>query len=367
VEAVQVRLLAGACGVALTGLIAPDLQAAKLIEFGWDEPDTGFMRQHIREMEQTPFDGCVFHLTYTKEDGKSGNFTWECWGEEAFSREQLWHAVDDLRTLDSETFTENFLRFNVTPGNVDWFDDFSAILSNARLAAEIARAARCPGILFDIEQYNSQLFSYQAMRDKDAKSFDEYAAQVRKRGAEVMEAFQEPFPDMTVFLTFGYCLPWYQAGSREKLPEASYGLLAPFFDGMLEAANEGVTFVDGHEASYPYQERAQFETARRVMTQDLLPLVADPETYLQHLSVAFGVWMDCNWRNVGWATGPFAGNHFLPMQLKQSVEAALELCDEYVWLYSETPRWWSAEGPQKLPRAYVRAVRTAKEEARGGN
>src|SRR5689334_1414081 len=33
----------------------------RLIEFGWDEPDTAFMKKHIGEMEKTPFDGCVFH------------------------------------------------------------------------------------------------------------------------------------------------------------------------------------------------------------------------------------------------------------------------------------------------------------------
>ena len=359
--------LAGACGAALVHLAPAESMAARLIEFGWDEPDTAFMRDHIREMEQTPFDGCVFHLSYTKEDDTKSNFTWECWGERAFTREQLWHAVDNLRALDSPTFTENFLRFNVTPGNVDWFGDFTAVLNNARLAAEIARGGGCPGILFDIEQYNTALFNYQGLAHKDTKSFDQYAAQVRKRGAEVMEAFQEPFPDITVFLTFGYCLPWYQAGSPEKLPEVHYGLLAPFLDGMLEAAKDGVKFVDGHEASYPYKERSQFEAARKVMTEDLLPIVADPDKYRRHLSVAFGVWMDCNWRNVGWATGPFTGNHFLPMQFRRSVAAAVELCDEYVWIYTETPRWWSADGPQKLPRAYVRAVREAKAEAGGGD
>src|SRR5438093_1619249 len=40
----------------------------KLIEFGWDEPDTAFMRAHVREMEKSPFDGCVFHIMYAKPD-----------------------------------------------------------------------------------------------------------------------------------------------------------------------------------------------------------------------------------------------------------------------------------------------------------
>src|ERR1044071_3921248 len=48
----------------------------KLIEFGWDEPDPAFMRQHIAEMEASPFDGCVYHLTYRKPDGSEGLFIW---------------------------------------------------------------------------------------------------------------------------------------------------------------------------------------------------------------------------------------------------------------------------------------------------
>jgi hypothetical protein len=33
-----------------------------LIEFGWDEPDSHYLREHITEMEKLPFDGCVFHI-----------------------------------------------------------------------------------------------------------------------------------------------------------------------------------------------------------------------------------------------------------------------------------------------------------------
>jgi APA family basic amino acid/polyamine antiporter len=41
----------------------PAPAARKLIELGWDEPDTAFLRQHIIEMEATPFDGCVYHVS----------------------------------------------------------------------------------------------------------------------------------------------------------------------------------------------------------------------------------------------------------------------------------------------------------------
>jgi hypothetical protein len=336
-------------------------EAAKLIEFGWDEPDTAFMRQHLREMEKTPFDGCVFHLNYPRPDGSTGNFTWECWSTRTFTREELWHAVEDLRALDSPTFTENFLRFNVSPGDVDWFEEFGPILANARLAGEIAKAGRCPGILFDIETYNAEIWRYASLKQSGTQSWDAYAAQVRKRGAEVMQAFQEGYPGLTVFLTFGYCLPWVQAGQKpEGLPEAHYGLLAPFLDGMFEAAGPGVKIVDGYELSYTYKQREQFEGARQMMAEGVLPIVADREAYRRHGRFAFGIWMDADWRNRGWQTGPFLGNLFRPMEFRRSLEAALDLCDEYVWIYTETPRWWSAEGPQQLPRAYEHAVRKAR-------
>ena len=47
-----------------------------------------------------------------------------------------------------------------------------------------------------------------------------------------------------------------------------------------------------------------------------------------------------------------------------SVTEALSAADEYVWVYSETPRWWSAEGkPVKLPPEYEAALRKARAAA----
>ena len=77
-----------ALGWLLSCPFAADLAAAqsetkKLIEFGWDEPDTGFLRQHLEEMEKTPFDGCVFHADFERADGRKGSFTWDSWRSRA--------------------------------------------------------------------------------------------------------------------------------------------------------------------------------------------------------------------------------------------------------------------------------------------
>ena len=340
----------------------PKSKVKKLIEFGWDEPDTAFLRQHIGEMEKTPFDGCVFHVMYAKPDGGTGSFTWECWSKRTFTETELKGALDDLKATRTTRFTENFLRFNTTPADIDWFDDFSAVLANAALAARLAREGKCRGLLFDIEQYNAQLFNYREQRDAKTKSWDVYAAQVRLRGREVMEAFQKGFPDLVVFLTFGYSLPWAQSGGgKAPLADCSYGLLAPLMDGMVEEAKGRTRIVDGHELSYGYKDTTRFAVAYKTMKEGLLPMVADAKKYREFISLGFGIWLDHDWRKAGWDTNDVTKNFYTPAAIEASVRTALEVADEYVWLYSETPRWWSAEGkPVKLPEAYDAALRRAR-------
>jgi hypothetical protein len=267
--------------------------AKKLIEFGWDEPDTAFLRRHIVEMEQMPFDGCVFHVNYFQPDGTNGNFTWECWGKRAFTHAELQLAFDDLKATAHRRFTHNFLRFNVTPGNVDWFDDFSPILQNARLAARLAREGKCAGILFDIEHYSAKPFKYGAQRAAGEKSWEVYAAQARRRGRELMEAFEQEFPGVIIFLTYGYSLPWAQSDSGKKaLAEGEYGLLAPFLDGMVAAATRPRQIIDGCELSYSFKDTAKFSHQYKVMKEDLLPIVADRKKYQEIASLGFGLWLD---------------------------------------------------------------------------
>ena len=338
------------------------LKGKKLLEFGWDEPDTAFLRAHIAEMQRSPFDGCVFHVDYQKTNGTKGSFTWQCWGTNTFVQGDLAGAFLDFRNTRFGPFNHNFLRFNTTPGRLDWFDDHAAVIQNAKLAAQLARAGHCPGILFDIEQYEGPLFEYHKQRDAENKSWELYAAQARRRGFEVMNAFQEGYPDLTVFLTFGYSLPWHETSNGKKaLADCRYGLLAPFLDGMVAAAHGRARLVDGFELSYGYKTGAQFTNARTEVTRTLLPIVRDPEKYRQVFSLAFGVWLDHDWRKVGWDFEQPERNFFSPANLAATVREALQVADEYVWIYSETPRWWSAEGrPVKLPAEYGPALLRAK-------
>jgi len=358
--------LAAACllGRAESGVAqdTPRPPSKKLIEFGWDEPDTGFMREHVAEMEKTPFDGCVFHILSADAQGRRENFTWLVWGRRAFSEGDLKSAVDDLKATPFRRFTHNFLRFNTAPGDLDWFDDHAAIRQNARLAAWAAREGKCVGVLFDVEEYQGRLFTYAKQRDAKTKTWDEYATQARRRGRETMEAFQEGFPGLTVLLTFGHSLPRTTSDEgKVALAEADYGLLAPFLDGLVEAARGGAKIVDGFELSYGYKDKGQFDKGYRLMREGVLPIVAESEKYKQVVSAGFGLWLDYDWRKKGWDTAELARNYFAPESFGASLRQALARSDEYVWVYTETPRWWSAEGKRvKLPEAYEAAIRNAR-------
>ncbi len=334
----------------------------KLIEFGWDEPDPRFMREHITEMQASPFDGCVFHVDYRAAGGDSGSFTWGLWGRRAFSESDLDSARTELLATRFGRFRENFLRVNVTPGNLDWFEDHGAVMANLELAARLAKQAGCPGVLFDIEPYQGKLWDFREQTREHPRSWDALAAQVRKRGAEAMRAFERGYPGLTVFMSLAYSMPLHESyGGRNALADSRYGLLAPFLDGMVSVASSKAIIVDGHELSYPYRDRAMFAAKADSMRRGVRRLAAQPERYTRRLSVAFGIWLDNDWRNLGWNAEDPSKNHFTPAAFAVAVQAALDHADRYVWIYTETPRWWSrAGGTQALPAVYDSVLRVVR-------
>ena len=251
------------------------------------------LRERLADIEATPFDGCVFHVEY-RVGKRRNNLAWRAWGREAIPAAAVEPALRDLRALRPRRLRHNSLRFNVTPGDVDWFDDFQPVLSNARLAARLAREGGAVGIVLDTEQYEGQLFDYVRQRDADSRSYDEYAAQVRKRGRELIAAFQSEHPSLALLMTFSYSLPWRDAQRTGKpLAELSYGMLAPFVDGLVDGT-VGARLIDGYEMSYGYRSRREFDMAYARMSAGVLPLVADPARYRAVTTFAF-------WAS-GWTT-----------------------------------------------------------------
>jgi hypothetical protein len=162
-----------------------------------------------------------------------------------------------------------------------------------------------------------------------------------------------------VFLTFGNSLAWKQSdGGKKPLAECSYGLLAPFLDGMIDAVRGRTRIVDGHEMSYGYRDAGAFISARRAIVEGGAKMAADRAAYGRVVAPGFGLWLDYDWRKLGWNTEDPQKNYFSPTGFETSLRAALEQTDEYVWVYTETPRWWSEKGESiALPSTYADAIR----------
>ena len=116
----------------------------KVIEWGWDEPGPAFMRANAARMDTSGFDGVIFHTDAAAVDGRVLRFDWHVWGPDAFEYSAFAQHVEDLRAAHAtfKNMTDNFMRFNVCPGTVDWFDDkaFAVVAQNAAVAGRVSKA-----------------------------------------------------------------------------------------------------------------------------------------------------------------------------------------------------------------------------------
>ncbi len=153
----------------------------KLIEFGWDMPSMAWLRDHPQVLQQTPFDGVVLDLQ-SDATGLTDQqqLSWQVWGEPAIDVRAYGQALAAFDAITFPSPMENFLRLNVTPGTVDWFDThaFSAVLANAGLVARLAHRPGFVGIFLDVETYVFPLFHYPAQPSRRQHSWTEYQAQV---------------------------------------------------------------------------------------------------------------------------------------------------------------------------------------------
>src|SRR5262245_7022099 len=334
----------------------------KLIEMGWDEPDPSFMRRHLAEMEAMPFDGVVYRIMYHDPGKKPGDFTWKAWGKRAFTEADIDSSLRDLQATRFKRFRWNFLRMNTAPADLDWFDDYSSILSNARLAASVAKRGGSAGVFLDVEPYQHPIWKYPLQRDAATKSYAVYVNQVRRRGGEVMHAFEQGYPGLTVFLSTGASMSFLQEQGGWKRDTTRDGLSWAFVDGMVLAASDSARIVDGNEPTYSTMDTKLFDAFYRGQTHGVLTWVTDSLKYKQVTSRSFALWMDFESFKRPWHVVDRDSNYRSPSQLTALLRYALQLADDYAWIYVEKPRFWNESGkPSLLPDAYVAALWKARQ------
>jgi hypothetical protein len=318
----------------------------KIVEYGWDVPYPDFVRDHIRQMENRPFEGIIF-----RTQGFDHAFDTHAWHKDA-----LQPQLDTLARIQWQKFTDNFLTlYAANPSGMDWFNDehWQTIAENMKLFSLAVKTGNCIGVCFDPEPYGDDPWVYPG-RHKD-ESFAEVTAQVRRRGRQFIIALQEHMPRLKVLSFFQFGL--YGAVVDEpdpkvreqKLLKLWMVLLPAFYTGMLEGAAPGTVFIDGNESAYYYENADEYYRAYHLIrqrAQSLIPELLRPK-YNAQVQAGMALYID---QPLGKRTVPTTGHYLEPGQqlrfFEHNVYYALATTDEYVWCYSERMSWWRpAEKP----------------------
>jgi hypothetical protein len=264
--ATAIRLATVVLAVFLAPAITHSAGRAKLIERGWDMPLPQYVRDNIASMEQKAFDGVIINFEY---GSPADNFSCNIFVSAPlnFDDPTLQAGISAIKSTAFTTMTHNFLDMYMSYWDnafiVDWFDDWSTYVRNARLAVRVARQAGLKGVILDTEDYHEpgSMWQYTTLKYKSSKTFAQYQAQARQRGRQLMNAMIAEYPDLHVIITLGTgSVAFFKTTSWAKLANHGYGLVPAFIDGMLEAVkdkkNKGLpypTLVDGFAPSYSYK------------------------------------------------------------------------------------------------------------------
>jgi len=340
----------------------------KLIKCGWDFPRPVEVVEQIRDMEKEPFDGIIMDLRPMSNVFFTNKKWDEEWGQDKWAAE-----LEALEQIEWGKFTDNFILM-LAKSEVDWFsdEDWEAVLHNVGLVAQAAQVGRCKGVAFDAEPYGFNPWHYPSQVRAGEKSFAEYSARVRQRGAQFMAKIQEylPAPVIHSFFMMSYFIHVAQVSDPEvqqaRLADQYYSLYPAFINGWLDVASPDAVITDGNEASFYYADTFEFYKAYHDITQIGLGLIA-PENrrkYRAQVQCSHGLYADQLFNRRG---RKYIESYMTPEEQKLRAEHniyyALHTADEYAWLYTEKMNWWESKD---MPEGLREAVISAREKlARG--
>ncbi len=334
----------------------------KLIAVGWDMPNAQRFRANLEVMETTPLQGCSVRFA------GPGNAPalWFSFSREPYDEQVVAQFLEDIKAVQPQRLRHRFLLLNANPGDVDWFDDagWETIVEHWRTAARVVHEGGLAGIMFDPEAYRDphRAFDWSAQAQAEAHSFSQYCEMARLRGREVMAAVAEECPQTTILALFLLSIHVQAVqfdAPQELLSGHAYGLLPAFVDGWLDVAPPTMTFVDGCENAYRYNSRLEYLNAANLIRNKCQRLIsAENRTkYRAQVQVGFGVYLDAyvNPPDNTWYIDP--GTQTPVQRLAENVADALDVADEYVWIYGEQASWWPVphptadkiRWPEKLP------------------
>src|SRR3954467_10549409 len=335
---------------------AQDGSPVSLVLCGWfgnTIPTPGFIRNNLAFLETQPFRGLV---AYLRDDATGANATSGVMTPNAMSPATLAAIVSPLKGLPFRNLVDNF---GLVQGSSppDFFDDWTNPIQNFANLAGVLKDAGLRGICFDNEQYAKAWGNYPAGAKYPSRSLQEYQAQARLRGAQVMQAMTARFPGIAVITLHGPYISELKAPASLQFPQWQSGnmLLGPYFAGFLEGAGTSGVSVDGGEL-YTLRSDADFINSYnwRKFTH---PSAAINSPFIP--TALRGVWPDRVSISFGVYDRPFGGAPMDASILRTTLTNSLKHADRYVWFYTEGPTFLRPASPGGASAAWVDAVRQA--------
>ncbi len=322
----------------------------KLIYYGWDSPDMKRLIQEWKAVKDLPFAGYCFSIDGQDKDGSfQAGMLWTKRPIEQAAFDAMADDAKKIAEIVDKTGWELFTMAWANWGTVKWHDDegWEILLSNLRNYLRVAKACKAKGICFDPEPYTAdRVFTF---NPKDGVDFPTTAALARKRGKEFMKVIAEEWDDMVMLTfglwdwTYGNSLQVIHATPEERLKiceRAGNGIIPYFMDGCLEVVPEKLRIITATEAAYYYNHPIEYLKTMRMMTgrNSASEALVDPalrETFRRHVEGGFGMFLD---------TFIDRGTK----ELENQVRYALNVTEEYVWMYAEKGNYWTGAKPNGL-------------------
>jgi hypothetical protein len=343
---------------------APAVRAAskaKLIYAGWFTPPNtplptpAFIANNKAFLETQPFNGLV---AYLRNDSTGANATQGVMTGNPISQATIASILAPMKGLAWTNLTNNFgLVQGSTPPDV--YDDWSVPIQNFANCAAALRDAGMTGICFDNEQYAAPWGDYPAgAKYYQQHSLDDYRAQMRLRGQQVMAAMVAVFPNIVVITLHGPYISEPAAPAALGFPQWQSGnmLLGPYYAGFMEGVGTSAALnVDGGElytlrtpsdflGTYNWRK---FDEPSDAVNSPVIP-PADRAVWSQRISISYGVYDQ-----------PFGGAPMDASILQTTLTNALAQADHYVWFYTERATFLLPPSAGGASADWVNAVRTA--------
>ncbi|HEY7036399.1 MAG TPA: hypothetical protein VH482_34035 [Thermomicrobiales bacterium] len=311
---------------------------------------TPYILANLDYIESLPFDGMVVNIPAS----------WDVMRGRPLAYQHIYdHWLAPLQGKFTH-FTQNFVEVMIDdPGDV--FDDaaWQVTVDNWRLMARAARQAGFVGIFFDNEEYTGRWLDYPEDYTNPTHTLDEYRAQTRLRGTQIMQAIVAEFPNV-VFLTYHgpYVsepkTPLSVIAGQSAAGDAS-DLTGALFTGFLEGLGPQAQLIDGGEV-YAYRTADDFAHSYAwrktglpsAATDSAFISPADRAVWSQRVGISYGVYN---------LTFPPHAPTMTPQIMRTTLEQALRHADRYVWYYTYIDNWLI---PGDMPHCWFNAVEGAR-------